>query len=206
MVDLQNRGISVLKLQSSLIQSPRVVLMLMVAEIRRSPVEVGSLLHQFQGFYTSQVVSRISSIFWGWKKSIWVSHVTSHTNPPAPSRKVGELGGAKVFDGDGNCCLVCWKGGNFCFDVFWAVWKKGGLISAMFLSNRIPDLFEIFSSLFVPKIYMTSKKNICPCVFLIVFLLFVFWLFFMLAKFMACLHRPPLLIEVSAATRPCCTP
>ena len=92
--------------------------------------------------------------------------------------------------------------------LFWCV--LGGLEKGWFDIRNVFEQqntwFEIFSSLFVPKIYMTSKKNICPCVFLIVFLLFVFWLFFMLAKFMACLHRPPLLIEVSAATRPCCTP
>ena len=36
--------------------------------------------------------------------------VSCHANPWCiclPGfRKVGELGGAKVFDGDGNCCLV----------------------------------------------------------------------------------------------------
>ena len=162
MVDLQNRGISVLKLQSSLknptihgnclIQSPRVVLMLMVQKSGDHQLRLVVCPISYRGFIHRRWLAGFLQFFWGWKKSIWVSHVTSHTNPPAPSRKVGELGGAKVFDGDGNCCLVCWKGGNFCFDVFWVVWKKGGLISAMFLSNRIPVFFEIFSSLFVPKI------------------------------------------------------
>ena len=69
MVDLQNPGISVLKLQSSLIQSPRVVL-LMVQKSGESPVEVGSLSHKLQGFYTSQVVSNPFGFLMSWSTRI----------------------------------------------------------------------------------------------------------------------------------------
>ena len=70
MVDLQNHPESVLKLQSSLIQSPRVGLMLMVQKSGESPVEVGSLPHQLQGFYTSQVVSNPFGFLMSWSTRI----------------------------------------------------------------------------------------------------------------------------------------
>ena len=175
------------------------------SEIRRSPVEVGSLPHQLQGFYTSQVVSRISSIFLGVEEIHlgFSCHVT-HESTSTFSEGWWAWGceGLRWWWQLLLGVLERWK------FLFWCV--LGGLEKGWF---DIRNVFEQQNTCFFWDLFklvcsedLTSKKNICPCVFLIVFLLFVFWLFFMLAKFMACLHRPPLLIEVSAATRPCCTP
>ncbi len=97
-------------------------------------------------------------------------------------------------------CIFGWK---LCFG--WL--EKGRRYSNFVEQLNIPRL-KPFPIILVPQIHrtpMTSKRKICLCVFFIFLLLFVCWLFFMLNSWHVSTMFGPF-FEVSAATRPCCTP